>query len=149
MNIPVVKVWKSEDDAEFTRPKSITVKLLADKEDSGKSLELSEDNDWSGIFEDLPAQKDGKVIEYTVEEVAVEYYTSEVTGSMEEGFTITNTCTYIKTGDESNLLLWSAAMMASMAGVGVTIYKKKREEDILPLFMFHILLITKPNLRME
>ena len=129
IDIPVTKVWEGEVDAAKTRPESITVKLLADGADSGLTLELSEKNKWSDTFKDLPSQKDGVEIKYTIEEVEVKYYTTTIEGDMTKGFTITNTCTYIKTGDDSNILLWSAAMMASMAGIGFTLFKKKREEE--------------------
>ena len=129
VSIDVTKVWEGEEDAETTRPESITVKLLADGEDTGLSLKLNEENKWTGTFEELPAQKDGKEIAYTVEEVEIEFYTSTVSGDMVKGFTITNTCTYIKTGDDSNLLLWSATLTASVAGIGFTLFKKKREEE--------------------
>ncbi len=129
IDIPVTKVWEGEVDAAKTRPESITVKLLADGADSGLTLELSEKNKWSDTFKDLPSQKDGVEIKYTIEEVEVKYYTTTIEGDMTKGFTITNTCTYIKTGDESNILLWSATMMASMAGIGFTLFKKKREEE--------------------
>ena len=129
VSVDVTKVWEGEEDAETTRPESITVKLLADGKDTGLTLKLSEDNEWKGTFEELPAQKDGKEIAYTVEEVEIEFYTSTVSGDMVKGFTITNTCTYIKTGDSSNLKLWSATMAVSAAGIGFTLFRKKREEE--------------------
>ena len=89
---------------------------------------LTEETEWKGVFEDLPSQDNGKKIEYTIQEIEVEYYTSTITGSMDEGFVITNICTYVDTGDHSNLLLWSASMAASMAGIGFVL-KKKREEE--------------------
>ena len=128
IDIPVEKVWKGEVDPEKTRPKSITVVLLADGKDSGKTLVLTEETEWKGVFEDLPSQDNGKKIEYTIQEIEVEYYTSTITGNMDEGFVITNICTYVDTGDHSNLLLWSASMAASMAGIGFVL-KKKREEE--------------------
>ena len=128
IDIPVEKVWKGEVDPEKTRPKSITVVLLADGKESGKTLVLTEETSWKGIFKELPSQDNGKKIEYTIQEVAVEYYTTTITGNMDEGFVITNTCTYVPTGDDSNVLLWSASLMASMAGLGLVL-KKKREEE--------------------
>ena len=102
--------------------------LLADGKDSGKTLVLTEETSWKGIFKELPSQDNGKKIEYTIQEIEVEYYTSTITGNMDEGFVITNICTYVPTGDDSNVLLWSASMMASMAGIGFVL-KKKREEE--------------------
>ena len=130
IEIEVTKVWKDEVDAEHTRPESITVKLLADGEDSGLTLTLSEDNEWKGSFTDLPVQKDGEEITYTVEEVEdIEFYESEVTGDVESGFVITNTCYYEPTGDPTNLLPWISSMVLSAAGAGFVGFRKKREDE--------------------
>ncbi|MBQ6292885.1 MAG: Cna B-type domain-containing protein, partial [Lachnospiraceae bacterium] len=130
IDIPVKKVWNeaSEVNPKLTRPKSITVVLKADIIECDQTLVLSAENDWSGKFENLPSQENGEKITYTIEEVEVKYYTTTISGDMNEGFVITNTCTYVPTGDDSNVLLWSASMMASMAGLGLVL-KKKREEE--------------------
>ena len=63
-----------------------------------KTLKLNEDNEWKGTFSDLPVNKDGKAITYTIEEVEVSGYTTKITGSAADGFTVTNT----KEGDRPN-----------------------------------------------
>ena len=88
--VPVKKVWKDENNQDGKRPSSVTVKLLADGQDTGKTLELTEANGWAGSFKDLDADKGGTPIKYTVVEVTVAGYTSEVTGNAASGFTITN-----------------------------------------------------------
>ena len=88
--VPVKKVWKDENNQDGKRPSSVTVKLLADAQDTGKTLELTEANGWAGSFTNLDADKGGTPIQYTVEEVTVPGYTSEVTGDAASGFTITN-----------------------------------------------------------
>ena len=88
--VPVKKVWKDENNQDGKRPSSVTVKLLADGQDTGKTLELTEANGWAGSFKDLDADKGGTPIQYTVVEVTVPSYTSEVTGDAASGFTITN-----------------------------------------------------------
>ena len=88
--VPVKKVWKDENNQDGKRPSSVTVKLLADGQDTGKTLELTEANGWAGSFTNLDADKGGTPIQYTVEEVTVPGYTSEVTGDAASGFTITN-----------------------------------------------------------
>ena len=90
VSVSVKKVWA---DAAVTRPEKVTVNLL-----NGvtvvDSLELGEDNGWTGTFDDLPKYAlDGSEIEYTVAEVAVDGFRSEVTGDMAGGFTVTNTAT--------------------------------------------------------
>ena len=88
--VPVKKVWKDENNQDGKRPTSVTVKLLADGQDTGKTLELTEANGWAGSFKDLDADKGGTPIQYTVVEVTVAGYTSKVTGDAASGFTITN-----------------------------------------------------------
>lgn len=88
--VPVKKVWKDENNQDGKRPSSVTVKLLADGQDTGKTLELNAANNWAGSFTNLDADKGGTPIKYTVVEVTVAGYTSEVTGDAASGFTITN-----------------------------------------------------------
>ncbi|ORO51579.1 Cna B-type domain-containing protein, partial [Streptococcus oralis] len=75
--VPVKKVWKDADNQDGKRPTSVTVKLLADGQDTGKTLELNKDNNWSGNFTDLDVNKAGKAIKYTIEEVSVAEYESK------------------------------------------------------------------------
>ncbi|MCY7082241.1 Cna B-type domain-containing protein, partial [Streptococcus oralis] len=83
------KIWKDEDNKDGIRPASITVKLLADGQDTGKTAVASEATGWTYEFTGLDRYKDqGTEIKYSVVEVPVDGYTSEV-----EGFNITNTHT--------------------------------------------------------
>lgn len=92
-SIHVQKAWSG--DAEADRPDSITVKLLADGNDTEHTLTLTADNGWEGKFTDLPKYRtdgdDQVEIVYTVTEDEVAGYTSTVTGTAEDGYTITNT----------------------------------------------------------
>ena len=88
--VPVKKVWKDANNQDGKRPSSVTVKLLADGQDTGKTLELNAANNWAGSFTNLDADKGGTPIKYTVVEVTVTGYTSDVTGDAASGFTITN-----------------------------------------------------------
>ncbi|MFR4008287.1 MAG: Cna B-type domain-containing protein [Christensenellales bacterium] len=54
---------------------------------------MSQGNQWTGSFTDLDQFNGGQQIRYTVEETAVEGYTSAITGDMGEGYVITNTHT--------------------------------------------------------
>ena len=72
------------------KPESITVNLYAD-ENLHDSVELSEENNWTHTFEDLDKYNEGNKITYTVEEVKVPNYKTEISGNEEEGFTIINT----------------------------------------------------------
>ena len=88
--VPVKKVWNDSNNQDGKRPSSITVKLLADGQDTGETLTLNEANGWAGSFTNLDADKGGTPIQYTVVEVTVAGYTSKVTGDAASGFTITN-----------------------------------------------------------
>ena len=72
----------------------VTVRLLADGEDTGQTLTLDEDNNWADSFDGLSKHDtDGHEIVYTVSEDPVDGYTSEVSGDVASGFTIINTNT--------------------------------------------------------
>ncbi|MCC8046346.1 MAG: Cna B-type domain-containing protein, partial [Clostridiales bacterium] len=91
-SVQVTKVWSDADNQDGIRADSVTVKLLADGADTGKTVTLNADNSWTAGFTGLAKYADGKEIAYTVEEVNVpEGYTAEVTGTAAAGFTITNT----------------------------------------------------------
>jgi len=90
VSVPVEKKWVGP------AAKKATVRLLADGEDAGQSIELNESNGWKGSFKGLPKYSEsGSEVRYTVAEVPVEGYSSKVTGDAERGFTVTNT---VKTG---------------------------------------------------
>lgn len=89
--ISVEKIWEDGNDEAKKRPDSITVKLLANGEDTGKRLVLSAKDNWKGSFYGLDYTKDGKTIEYTVAEIGVKDYESKVSGSDKSGYIITNT----------------------------------------------------------
>lgn len=89
--VSVEKIWEDGNDEAKKRPDSITVKLLANGEDTGKRLVLSAKDNWKGSFYGLDYTKDGKTIEYTVAEIGVKDYESKVSGSDKSGYIITNT----------------------------------------------------------
>lgn len=90
--IEVTKLWEDNGNRDMKRPEFVEVKLLANGEDTGRTLKLYAENNWSGRIGGLDVQKDGKDIVYTVEEMNVaEGYTPTVTGDPSTGFTITNT----------------------------------------------------------
>lgn len=86
--ISVVKEWVDEG-YESKRPQSITVNLLQNGTVYQSAI-LTADN-WSLTWDELPKQdEDGKLYGYTVQEVAVDGYISNVT-AIDGGFKITNT----------------------------------------------------------
>ena len=90
--ISVAKVWSDSNNAAKARPDKVTIHLLANDVDTGKSVELSAANRWKASFDGLAAKTDeGTKIVYRVTEDAVENYTSKVTVSGSDSFTVTNT----------------------------------------------------------
>jgi LPXTG-motif cell wall-anchored protein len=71
---------------------SVTIKLYADNVDTGKTVVLNGNNSWRDVFTGLNKFNDrsGDKINYSVEEVAIDGY-STVKTVAENGFTFTNT----------------------------------------------------------
>ena len=149
------KTWADDNDKDGKRPESITIHLYAD----GKKIEsktITAEDDWSWIFTDLPKEKYGVEIVYTIKEDKVEGYTTEY-----DGYNVKNT--YVPeepedpedpktpgnppsptppapparpevpdTGDDAPLGLWAVLMVMGIAGLsfaGVSVFRKKKKED--------------------
>lgn len=102
-DIKVEKIWQDKDGKEIAAPvEKIEVELYRDGKSTGKKLELSKSNKWSGEFKDLDVVEklDSKeAYKYSVKEVGEEtgsikmngtWYKVNYSGSMKDGFTITN-----------------------------------------------------------
>ena len=91
-SVKVSKVWDDATNQDGIRPKVINVILKANGEIvTGKKAKLNEDNHWSAEFTDLNKNKNGQEIQYTIEEVKVTGYTTQITGDAKNGYVITNT----------------------------------------------------------
>ena len=95
----VAKIWAGDSELSELRPSSVTVRLLADGEDTGRTLELSSANGWTGTFRDLPKNSDsaGTAIHYTTEEDVPSGYVAsyqELNGGLDSA--VTNT---LETGE--------------------------------------------------
>ena len=89
----VTKIWNDAENQDGKRPESITVSLLADGKETGKTVTLSVENNWKQTISDLPEKADGKAIEYTwTEETLPEGY--ELTDNSKNGTVTTLTNTY-------------------------------------------------------
>ena len=90
IGVSVTKIWDDAGNQDGIRPEKITVKLLADGQDTGKTATLSVDNNWTQSITGLDEKKDGKAIEYTwAEENVPEGY--ELTGNTADGTVTTLT----------------------------------------------------------
>lgn len=154
----VKKVWEDSDDTDQLRPESILVQLYADKDAYGERVKLTADMDWSYMWEELPEKREGTVITYSVQEAAVPSgYTAEISESgtltvitnvhEPETQKITETEPTTDTpgtepatekpktdpktpamGDNTNVLLWTVALLLAMMGMGgaLRIWRRKR-----------------------
>lgn len=113
VQVSVKKAWKDGSDTEKARPGEITIQLYktldGDKEeqpvtgDNGK-VTLNSGNEWQHTWKELPKYEDGKLIHYTVKEIAADgttaleengaydkNYIVNYGGTQADGYTITNT----------------------------------------------------------
>ncbi|NEW65599.1 Cna B-type domain-containing protein [Carnobacteriaceae bacterium zg-84] len=84
------KVWNDANNQDGKRPETITVRLLADGTLVSEQVIRQSDtpNEWSFTFQNQPKYKAGQEIVYTVEEVSVDGYATDITK-----YVITNTHT--------------------------------------------------------
>ena len=84
------KVWDDANNQDGKRPASIKVKIL-DGDKVVDELEVTAATDWKFESKDLPKNKKGKKINYTVlEEVTVEGYSSSQEQATDGRYTLTN-----------------------------------------------------------
>lgn len=92
VSVPVTKKWNDGKDQDGVRPNMVIVNLYANGQKTDKSVILSEGNNWKSEFTNLDKYDDNDAeIKYTVQEVKVNGYTSEVSGDAKDGFTVENT----------------------------------------------------------
>lgn len=91
VDVTVQTVWDDEDYNNEYRPDTSIATVYDDKEFPVRILEMSEENNWKAVAEDLPDEP------YTVKPVEVENYTDTVTGKTDDDgnmdVTVTRTCT--------------------------------------------------------
>ncbi|MCT1717571.1 Cna B-type domain-containing protein, partial [Dermabacter hominis] len=97
----VNKVWKAADGSDLDADSMVPVHVQLMKTVDGKTtsvgdpVELNAENGWTHTFTKLPVSEsfNGRQadVTYSVEELAVDGFKSEVTGNAKDGFTVTNT----------------------------------------------------------
>ena len=86
----VVKEWRDKG-FETERPDSVSIQLYADEKPYGEPVSLSAGNNWRHDWTDLPKEKDGKEIVYSVKEIANDNYIPDYAFDENTGvFTVTN-----------------------------------------------------------
>ena len=103
-SVPVTITWDDGNDRDGIRPKRVKVKLIADGKDTGKTLVLTDEGNWSDTFTVLDEYKDGKKINYTIGIVPVVKYASTISGDPIKGFVVNNrhALKNTKTGDSGS-----------------------------------------------
>lgn len=101
IGVEVTGQWEDEDNKDGTRPGSVMVTLYANGGETGRTITLSEENDWTGTFDELPVYQDGVRQSYQVVESRLKGYTGLISGSDREGYTITNEHTPLPEGRSS------------------------------------------------
>ena len=136
----VRKVWNDQNDKDGIRPEKVQFELYQ----NGKlkdTFTLSERNDWDIDFTVHAFDDDGNVIEYSVIEINVaDGYTSKVTGSALDDFTITNTHEITKKEDPKNeetktnntntgvvSSFRSNILLLTLSSIGLFFFNKKRK----------------------
>lgn len=131
--LKVIKIWQ---DYGYTdkRPESITVELLKNGKIERRA-ELSEKNDWRYTFENLPVYEDGKLNEWTLDEVYFDdNYRSEIT---REGITYIVKNIYtgeLPPGDptpllpNTGLLWWPVPVLAGLGVLFIVLGAGKRRK---------------------
>ena len=85
-NIKVRTNWQDNNNQDGVRPETVRVKLLANGKDTGKTLDLSEANKWSGTIKDLAeTAKEATYSLEVVEPSELSAYKFEVTGNRQDG----------------------------------------------------------------
>ncbi len=97
------KIWDDNNNQDGKRPESIKVNLLSNG-DLVESKTVTESDDWSYTFDNLPKYEDGKEIVYTITEDAVTDYTTTYDGyDIKNSYTPGKTSiTVTKVWDDSN-----------------------------------------------
>ncbi|QTE74631.1 Cna B-type domain-containing protein [Clostridiales bacterium FE2010] len=109
-DVKVKKVWDDKDNQDGYRPDDVTVKLLANGEETGKTVTLSAENNWSYSWTKLDKKAGGNDIDYTVTENAVAEYTANITKAADGTFTYTVTNTHkIEETEVKVLKVWEDA----------------------------------------
>lgn len=90
-SVKVTKKWIDNENKQGIRPDNITVGLLANGKDTGRTIVLSENTNWKGEFEKLPMYENDEIVKYEVKEISkIKGYTSKIEGNASEGYIITN-----------------------------------------------------------
>ena len=105
INLTVSKVWDDKDDFYGKRPANVTINVFKNGE-IVNSIVLNKDNGWKFELKNLPKYDNGKLINYSIDEVNITYYHYKIEENGNYSFTVTNTLNKV------HVLKWSWKLIA-------------------------------------
>ena len=105
INLTVSKVWDDKDDFYGKRPANVTINVFKNGEIIN-SIVLNKDNGWKFELKNLPKYDNGKLINYSIDEVNITYYHYKIEENGNYSFTVTNTLNKV------HVLKWSWKLIA-------------------------------------
>ena len=89
-SVTVSKVWEDKGDFYGKRPSDVTINVFQNGE-IVNSIVLNKDNGWKYELKNLPKYDNGKLINYSIDEVNITYYHYKIEENGNYSFTVTNT----------------------------------------------------------
>lgn len=105
INLTVSKVWDDKEDFYGKRPSDVTINVFQNGE-IVNSIVLNKDNGWKFELKNLPKYDNGKLINYSIDEVNITYYHYKIEENGDYSFTVTNTLNKV------HVLKWSWKLIA-------------------------------------
>lgn len=105
INLTVSKVWEDKGDFYGKRPSDVTINVFQNGE-IVNSIVLNKDNGWKFELKNLPKYDNGKLINYSIDEVNITYYHYKIEENGDYSFTVTNTLNKV------HVLKWSWKLIA-------------------------------------
>ena len=105
INLTVSKVWEDKGDFYGKRPSDVTINVFKNGEIIN-SIVLNKDNGWKFELKNLPKYDNGKLINYSIDEVNITYYHYKIEENGNYSFTVTNTLNKV------HVLKWSWKLIA-------------------------------------
>ena len=105
INLTVSKVWDDKEDFYGKRPSNVTINVYQNGEIIN-SIVLNKDNGWKYELKNLPKYDNGKLINYSIDEVNITYYHYKIDENGNYSFTVTNTLNKV------HVLKWSWKLIA-------------------------------------
>ena len=86
IDVKVTKAWDDDQNRDGFRPEEVTVHLLKDGEDTGSSVTLTADKEWTDTFKDLEQSDAEHDYVYTVKEDVPKEYTEKYDKLDDDGY---------------------------------------------------------------